>query len=60
VRVEWSLFGAVIQKADPYALRFEHGWYYQSFGTARLPGDCTATAFVDGVRVGSAVVRVGR
>ena len=60
VRIEWSLFGAVIQKSDPYALRFEHGWYYQTFGTARFAGDYTATVFVDGVARGNTVARVAR
>jgi hypothetical protein len=60
VRIEWSFLGAVIQKSDPYALRFEHGWYYQTFGTARFAGDYTATVFVDGVPVGNAVARVAR
>lgn len=60
VRIEWSLFGMVMKKSDPYTLRYEHGWYYHSLGTAQLPGDYTATVFIDGANVGSAVARVGR
>lgn len=59
VRAEWSMGGVVIQKADNHALKNEHGWYYQQFGTARVFGDYKVTLYVDGVASGSAVTHVG-
>jgi len=59
VRGEWSMGGVVIQKSENYALRNEHGWYYQPFGTAHVFGDYRVTVYVDGVVSGSAVTHVG-
>jgi hypothetical protein len=59
VRSEWSMGSLVLQKSENHPLKYEHGWYYQPFGTARVFGDYKVTVYVDGVAKGTADAHVG-
>ena len=59
VHAEWSLYGSVIKKTDPFTLHYQNGWYKHRYGTATIWGNYKATVYVNGSVAGSAVAHVG-
>ncbi len=54
----WQFNGTMMQNPGrPYALRYDHGWYYDPY-TASTPGEYSATVFFDGAAMGTASIRI--
>ena len=55
----WAFNGQVVQATgNPYALRYEHGFYYDNY-TAAVAGEYSSTVFLNGAPAGTARIRIG-